>query len=156
MFILEVFVVFVASVASVAVEALPDKAPVNNVDVTDVKPVIVVVVEPSAIDVEPSVNVAADAAAPMSESTCAAVLVTNKPAPPLTTKLPALPPAKAVIVKEVVAVPLVKVKVPPLEILLLAMLIVPAIVSPVNPANVVEVAPRDIDVEPIVIVELAK
>ena len=49
------FVAFVAVVAVVAELALPVKAPTNVVDVTDVKPAIVVAVPPKLIAVEPTV-----------------------------------------------------------------------------------------------------
>ena len=50
------FVVFVADVALVAVDAFPDKAPTNVVDVTEVRPAKVVAVAPKAMVVDPTVT----------------------------------------------------------------------------------------------------
>jgi hypothetical protein len=48
---------FVAVVALVAVLALPVRAPTKVVDVTDVRPAMVVAEAPRAIEVEPTVTV---------------------------------------------------------------------------------------------------
>ena len=51
----EVPLIVLAVASVVAVDALPVKAPVNPVEVTEVKPAIVVEVAPNAVDVEPIV-----------------------------------------------------------------------------------------------------
>ena len=51
----EVPLIVLAVAKVVAVEALPVKAPVNPVDVTDVKPAIVVLLAPNAVEVLPIV-----------------------------------------------------------------------------------------------------
>ena len=53
--VIAVFVAFVAVVAVVAEVALPDKAPTKVVDVTELKPAIVVAEPPKLIAVEPTV-----------------------------------------------------------------------------------------------------
>ena len=54
--VIAIFVAFVAVVAVVAVLAFPVKAPTKVVDVTDVKPAIVVADPPKLIAVEPTVT----------------------------------------------------------------------------------------------------
>ena len=56
------FVALVAVVAVVAVEALPDKAPTKVVDVTEVRPAMVVAVDPKLMAVEPIVMLEFDRA----------------------------------------------------------------------------------------------
>jgi hypothetical protein len=53
--VIAIFVAFVAVLALVAELALPVKAPTKVVDVTDVKPAIVVADEPKLIAVDPTV-----------------------------------------------------------------------------------------------------
>ena len=55
MSVMAIFVALIAVVAVVAELALPVKAPTNVVDVTEVKPAIVVAVPPKLIAVEPTV-----------------------------------------------------------------------------------------------------
>jgi hypothetical protein len=126
-----------AVVADVAVEALPVKAPTNVVDVTEVKPAIVVDVAPNAVEVEPIVIVElAKLAFDIEPANIAFVTTPDAIVVALPTEVTL--PVRFAFVVTVEALPVNA----PTNVV---------DVTDVNPANVVELAPNAIAVEPIVV-----